>query len=241
MYNLLISLAGGLLVSLLLVFIVELNVWASSLIGLAVMTVAFVLIARAVVNKVTALFETVQKDLQANRPEKAVKVLESGMKYARWQFFMEGQIRSQIGMIYFLRRDFSTAFEYLKDAFVRNWAAMGMLAVTYMKRNKTSQMITTFENAVSANRKEPMLWNLYAYCLEEVGEHDKAVAVMEKGLKKVGKHELLETNLELLKERKKMKMMEWGEVWYQFHLEKTGAIVKQQTKAVQGRRKIPMR
>jgi hypothetical protein len=38
-----------------------------------------------------------------------------------------------------------------------------------------------------------------------------------------------------------MKMMEWGELWYQFHLEKTGNLVKEQTRAMQGRRKMPMR
>ena len=41
-------------------------------------------------------------------------------------------------------------------------------------------MIETFDRATSANKKEPMLWNLYGYCLEKVGEKSKAIAVMEK-------------------------------------------------------------
>lgn len=241
MYNLLISLGAGLLVGLLIGFTTALGFWGSFVIGLVVATAIFVVIARLVLKKITAIMDVVQKDLQANRPEKAIRMLETGLAYSRWQFFVKGQIRSQIGMIHFLRREFTTAFEYLKDGFIRNWAGMGMLAVTYMKRNKSELMIKTFENAVAANRKEPMLWNLYAFCLEEIDQHAKAVAVMEKGIKKLGGHELLESNLALLKERKKMKMLDWGEVWYQFHLEKPGAILKQQTKAVQGRRKIPMR
>lgn len=241
MLNFAISLVAGLLVTVLLTFLVELNVWLSLALGILVMAATFFIIARIVMKKVTALMETAQRDIQAARVEKAIKVLESGLKYAPWQIYVKGQILSQIGMIYFLKRDFAEAFPYLEKSFIKNWAAMGMLAVTYMKRNKTSKMIDTFENAVTANKKEPLLWNLYGYCLEHVGEKEKAIAAMEKGVKKVGGHELLEANLALLKEGKKMKMMEWGDLWYQFHLEKTGAIIKKQTKAIQGRRKMVMR
>lgn len=240
MYNLLISLGIGLIAGA-LVGLSPLGLWGGLATGLLVTATTFFVIARIVVKKITAIMEVVQKDLQANRPEKAIKVLESALVYAPWQFYVKGQVRSQIGMIHFLRRDFTTAFEFLKDGFFRNWAGMGMLAVTYMKRSKKSLMVDTFEKAVAANRKEPMLWNLYAYCLEETGEHDKAIATMEKGLKKVGEHEILKANLALLREGKKMKMMEWGELWYQFHLEKTGTLIKQQTKAMQGRRKMVMR
>jgi hypothetical protein len=92
-----------------------------------------------------------------------------------------------------------------------------------------------------ARRKEPMLWNLYGYCLERVGEKEKAIAAMEKGVKKVGGHELLQSNLDALKEGRKMKMLAWGDIWYQFHLEKQGTLIRQQTKAIQGRRKIVRR
>ena len=240
MYNLLISLAIGLISGGLVAFS-PLGIWGGAIVCLLVIAAAFIISTRIVMKKVSAIMDVVQKDLQANRPEKAIKVLESALVYTPWQFYLKGQIRSQIGMIHFLRRDFSTAFEFLKEGFIRNWPAMGMLAVTYMKKSKSTLMIDTFEKAVAANKKEPMLWNLYAYCLEETGQHSKAVEVMEKGLKKSGANDILKTNLALLREGKKMKMMEWGELWYQFHLEKTGNLVKEQTRAVQGRRKMPMR
>lgn len=240
MYNILISLAIGLIAGA-LVALSPLGLWGGFFVFVLVTVVAIFFATRIVMKKVTAIMDVVQKDLQANHPEKAIKVLETALVYAPWQVYLKGQIRSQIGMIHFLRRDFSTAFEFLKEGFIRNWPAMGMLAVTYMKKNKSSLMIDTFEKAVSANKKEPMLWNLYAYCLEETGQHGKAVAVMEKGLKKTGGNDILNANLVLLREGKKMKMKEWGELWYQFHLEKTGNLVKEQTRAMQGRRKIPMR
>lgn len=238
MLNIAIALLAGILVSVILIVPVDLNLWVSILIGLIVTAGLYLLLTRLVMAKVTALMDTVQKDVQAGRVEKAIKVLESGLKYGPWQIYVKGQINSQIGTILFLKRDFAEAFPYLQKGFVKNWAAMGMLAVCYMKRNKNSKMIDTFENAVTVNKKEPLLWNLYGFCLEHVGEKEKAISVMEKGVKKCGGHELLESNLDLLREGKKMKMMAWGELWYQFHLEKTGAIIKQQTKAIQGRRKI---
>jgi len=46
-------------------------------------------------------------------------------------------------------------------------------------------MVDTFEKAVTVTRKEPLLWSLYAFCLEKIGERDKAIKVMERGLKKL--------------------------------------------------------
>jgi hypothetical protein len=64
---------------------------------------------------------------------------------------------------------------------------------------------------------------------------------MNKGLKKTGNDENLQQNLEALTNGRKMKMQVYGDMWLQFHLEKAGAIVKKQTKAMQGRRKIVRR
>ena len=95
-------------------------------------------------------------------------------------------IHSQIGTIHYLKRDFAKAFDELKQGFSRHWVGMGMLGVCYLHKNKTKEMIDTFDKATMVNKKEPVLWSLYAYCLERVGQRDKAIATLEKGLKKVG-------------------------------------------------------
>jgi uncharacterized protein HemY len=110
-----------------------------------------------------------------------------------------------------------------------------------MKRNQHGKMTDTFEKAVTVNRKEAMLWSLYAFCLEKIGERDKAVKVMERGLKKLPGDERLQENLTALREGRKMKMQPYGDLWFQFHLEKTGTLMRLHTKAVQGRRKIVRR
>lgn len=241
MYNLIISLLAGVLTAVSLHILAGLDIWIASIAALVVFTIVYVLLIRVVMKKVGALMETAQRDIQAGRTEKAVKTLESGFKYAPWQFFIKGQINAQIGMVLYLKRDFAAAFEYLQKGFVRHWVAMGMLGICYMKRNKTGKMIQTFDKATSVNKKEPLLWNLYAFCLDKIGERDKAIAVMQKALKKNSGDERLQANLDALQNGKRMKMKGYGDLWYQFHLEKPGAMIKQQTKAMQGRRKIVRR
>jgi Tfp pilus assembly protein PilF len=113
---------------------------------------------------------------------------------------------------------------------------MAMLAISYMKRQKPSKMEQTFEKTVQWNSKESLLWNLYAYCLaEECGEKVKAIAVLEKGLKKLPGDSHLIENLENLKSGSKMKMRSFGDSWYQFHLESLGQLQKHQMAAMGGR------
>ncbi|KIH76401.1 TPR repeat-containing protein [Geoalkalibacter ferrihydriticus] len=241
MYNIAISLALCVLTTIVLRALVGLNLWLSTILSLVVFTVCYLILTRMVMKKVAALMESAQRDLQAGRAEKAIKTLESGYRYGNWQFYVKAQINAQIGTLLFLRRDFAKAFDYLQKGFVRHWVAMAMLGICYMKRNQTTKMVETFDKAVAANKKEPLLWNLYAYCLERVGDKEKAIQVMEKGLKKVGGDENLSANLQALKDGRRMKMRLYGDLWYQFHLEKPGAVVKEQTKAVMGRRKIVRR
>lgn len=241
MINLAISLAIYIVVVGLLQVVSGLDAWINALIGLAVFALAYFLLSRRILKQLTAIMETVQRDMMAGRAEKAIKTLEASLPMGKWQFMVTSQLHSQIGSLYYLKRDFGKAFDSLQKGFSRHWPSMGMLAICYMKRNKTDKMIQTFDKAVSLTRNEPLLWNLYAYCLEKVGNRSRAIEVMEKGLKKTNNDENLQQNLEALTNGRKMKMQVYGDMWLQFHLEKTGAIVKKQTKAMQGRRKIVRR
>jgi len=241
MYGILVALLGGAAVAAAMYFTANLALGYCIFTGVIVATIIFILIFRWVSKKVTAAMDIVQRDMMANRPEKAIKMMEALQKYAPWQLYLKGQLTAQIGAIYYLRRDFKEAFDYLSSSFSKHWAGLGMLAVCYMKKNKTADMIKTFDKAVLMNKKEPVIWELYAFCLDKVGDTQKAIEILEKGIKKVGGHEQMEANLELLKEGKKQKMKAYGDLWYQFHLEKTGALIKQQTKAITGRRKTIVR
>ena len=234
MYNLLISAAAG-LATLLIMLLVKLPWIAALLVGLVVFVAVFYFISRITMKKVMAIIETAGKDLQGQRFEKAIRELKEALKYGKWQIYVGGQVNSQIGMIYYMKRDFSNAFPYLEKSFFKNWVAMGMLAICYMKRQKKEKMIATFDKAVQGSSKEPLLWNLYAYCLNETGDTARAKSVIEKGLKKLPGNASLKENLESLNQGKKMKMRSFGDSWFQFHLESMAALQKHQMTAMGGR------
>ncbi len=241
MLNLLLSLVVAAALGAGTMYLPGANYWFAGIAAAVAGVGTFLLIMRHILKSIQNLAEIAQNDVQANRMEKAIATLKSGYKYNSWQFFTRSQVDAQIGSLYFIRRDFREAFPYLQKAFVRHWTAMGMLGVCYMKRHQKDKMIETFDKAVSATKKEPLLWNLYAFCLEKVGENSKAIEVMEKALKKCGHDDRLAENLQALQEGRRMKMKGYGDMWLQFHLEKMGAMIKKQTKAMTGRRKMQVR
>ncbi|MBJ6726647.1 tetratricopeptide repeat protein [Geomesophilobacter sediminis] len=237
MYNLLISAAAALLAFALVTVPAGIHYWwAGLLAALIVFLGCFLIISRIITKKLSEIMEPAMKDIQAQRFEKGIRDLKDALRYGKWQIYVEAQINSAIGMVYFVKREFSTAFPYLEKGFFKNWVTMGMLAVTYMKRNKPEKMKETFEKAVVASPKESLLWSLYAYCLNEIGETVKACEVLAKGLAKLPGDENIKQNLELLREGKKMKMKPYGEMWLQFHLESLGTIQKQAMAQMGGKR-----
>lgn len=240
MLNMLISFACSALSSALMMRFVTANMWITMAVSAVIFAAIFMLLTRITMKKVGAVMEVAQRDMLANRTDKAVKELQDGLKYGAWQIYVKQQIHSQIGTIYYLKRNFNEAIPFLEKGFVRNWVSTSMLAITYMKKNKTSKMIETFGKAVAANRKEPMVYAVYAFCMDRIDERGKAIDVLKKGVAKTG-DERLQDNMALLESGKKMKMKGFGDMWYQFHLEKQGAIIKKQTKAMTGRRKQVLR
>lgn len=240
MYNIMIAAGTAVAVLLILLFGFNLVWWGALLIALAFFAAVYVVCVRITMKKVMAAMELASKDLQAQRFEKAVRVLKDTLQYGKWQIYVNGQINSQIGTIYYVKRDFSNAFPYLEQSFFKNWVSMAMLAICYMKRQKKDKMISTFEKAVQWSAKESLLWNVYAYCLNESGEPTRAREVLEKGLKKLPTDIQLKENLESLNHGKKMKMRSYGDLWFQFHLESAGAIQKHQMAAMGGRMKRRM-
>jgi len=178
------------------------------------------LLGRRINKAITQLMEGVSQDLKIGKMDRAIRTLEGGLKYGRYQFFIASQLKAQIGVIHYIQKDFNTAFPFLKKAFARHWIAQGMLAAIYMRRKDKAQMVKTFERALRYNPKEGLLWNLYAYCLLRTGDRAKAIQVLIKGSKKHPSDEQIQKNLIHLQNNKKMKMKNYGELWLQFHLEK---------------------
>jgi tetratricopeptide (TPR) repeat protein len=240
MYNILIS-AG---VAIVAFFLVTLTAgfhywWGGLLAALLLFMGSFLLIARIVSKKLNELMEPARRDLEAQRLDKGIRGLKEALRLAKWQIYVESQINSAIGSVLYAKREFKEAFPYLEKGFFKDWASMGMLGISYMKRNKPEKMKATFDKALLASPKESLLYALYAYCLNETGESVKACEVLAKGEAKLPGDENIKENLELLRAGKRMKMKGYGDVWYNFHLEPLAALQKQQQKqqlAAMGRR-----
>jgi tetratricopeptide (TPR) repeat protein len=253
MYNIIISIVLALVIYAVLAFAAALPWWIALISAIIVMLGSFALISRLVMKKVEAVMGGAMKDLQTQRVtskemqvqlvDRAIRELREALKFEKWQIYVGGQVNASIGMLYYIKRDFASAFPYLQKGFFKNWVTMGMLGITYLKKNKKDKMKETFDKAVLGSPKESLLWALYAFCLCEAGEQEKAKTVLEKGLKKIPGDEQLVLNLSLVKEGKKMKMTGYGEMWYQFHMESTANIQKQQMASMTGgmKRKVVRR
>jgi len=220
MIHLLISAASGAVVFCLLYFF-HLLPWGFVLpIALVVMMGVNYLLGRRLGKVIAALMEGVGQDLKTGKMDRAIRTLEGGLKYGRYQFFITSQLKAQIGVIHYIKKDFNAAFPFLQKAFARHWIAQGMLAAIYMRRKDKDRMVKTFDRAVRYNPKEGLLWNLYAFCLLRMGDRPGAIQVLIKGAKKHPSDEQIQKNLIHLQNNKKMKMKNYGELWTQFHLEK---------------------
>lgn len=219
MYNLLISLAIASLSTGGFAYLLG-SIWYGIAPGLIAGVVAYFLLARRTFKQFESLVKEAQSQIQAQNVDGAIRTLKEGYPLAKWQFLVESQLNAQIGSFLFQAQREDEAEQYLKKAFSRHWQAQAMLGVYYYKQKKLDKMRDTFESAVAYNKKQPLLWNLYAYCLWKSRNRDEAIDVLNRALDKLpDEDKKTKKNLKNLKNGNKMKMGGWGQQWYQFRLQ----------------------
>lgn len=219
MLNLIISILSAAVIYAISYFAINAGyIWSTIFAAAIFMALNFIL-SKRIMNKVTVIMESAGKVLQTGKFDIAIKGMEEALQYSKWMLMIESQIRSQIGTVQFLKKDFNAALPNLQKSVAKNWVAIGMLGVIYMRKKENEKMIKAFEKGVKSSSSEALIWNLYAYCLSKVGERDKAIAVLNRAVKKVTGDERTASNLKALQNNAKMKMKSFGEMWYQFHLE----------------------
>jgi len=95
-----------------------------------------------------------------------------------------------------------------------------MLASYYFKKKEYDKMEEIFEEAIKVNKKIPLLYNMYGWCLTQIGKNDKAISVLQRGLTAIPNNKNLTASLTNLQNKKKIKLNSYGDGWYQFRLEK---------------------
>ena len=192
--------------------------------------VSFFLLNRRTANKLKVImsrFQTMMENIQKipseqakkNQIEKAINVLKEGYAYKNHQFFLKQQLNSQLGSIYYMQKKFDEAEPYLKDSFIQPGTPRAMYACILFRRKKEDEMIKQFELAVKLDRRTPLLWNVYAWCLNELKKRDEAIAVLNRCLANNAGDKTTQDNLNLLKNSGKVKMKSYEMLWYQFLLE----------------------
>jgi tetratricopeptide (TPR) repeat protein len=223
MYNLLIAIGAG--VAATLVFGFALGGGAFSVLyglipGIMTLIGVYIYLARKHFNEFREIAEQAQQQIQNRNIDPAVETLKEAYPLGEWQFLIKPQIDAQIGQILFSAQRLDDAEPYLKRAFSKNWVAQAMLGVYYYKNRKWDKMRDAFEEAVVANKDKPLLWNVYAYCLWKSRNRSDAIDVLNRARDENEGDEKTKQNLNALKNNSKMKMRGWGNMWYQFHLDR---------------------
>ncbi len=222
MYNLAISIGGGLLVTLLFGLIPVPYAWVWGIIIGVVLTIAvFFFVSRKVTGKLQALFLRANAEIQKQKVERAMEILRDGYRWNRWAFLVKAQIDSQIGIILYSTKKFGEAYKYLQNSNPRLYLAYCMLVVGHLKNNKQKEALDTMELLMRFNKKEAFVFSLCAYLYEEeLDDREKALATLKRGLKSMPNNQNLNEHLMALQNKLSFKMEKYGEVWYQMFLDR---------------------
>ena len=219
MLNLLSGLGVAIVVALLL-SLLRISPWITFPIGLVGGIAMFIYLGRRTQAKLEQMFGRAAELLKKQQFDKAIEVMKEGYLLNRWQFLVKGSIDGQIGVVQYLRKKNDEAEPLLRTASFQHYIAKAMLGILQWKRGEKKQAKLTFQLALKSGKKESLLYAVYAYVLNEMKEREKAVEVLNQGLKICQNDERLLVNRNNLQNNRPMKMKVYGDQWYQFMLER---------------------
>jgi tetratricopeptide (TPR) repeat protein len=227
MYNLLIGLAAGLLAAV-AIKLFGFPIWGGAIPGVIVFFASFILLGRRVATRVQAINTAAQKELSATpmnqrerqqKVDKAIKILEEGPRYERWQFLVGAEVHAQIGMIKYMMKDLDGAQAHFAKAHSRNYMARALEASLHFQKKNYPRMEECFEQAVKSGKKEAVVWAAYAWCELQRKNKEKALKIMGRAVEANPSDDKLKGGLTALQNDKKLKMKTYEPLWWQFGLE----------------------
>lgn len=228
MYTVLIALVLGVIAGVVWTLLGLWKTWAFGIIlGLSVFVASFILLSRHFGRRIQPIFEQVQKQIQAGKMQLATKTLEDLLAMSRWQVLLKGQINAQIGSLAFTTGDEAKALHYLSRSSPRVADAQLFLASLYYRRKNFDKAQEVLEKAIGYNKKQVLLYNVYAYLLNKQGKREQAIEQLLRCLKVEKDNESTKDNLLRLQNNKKMNMKRFGMSWYSLQLEKLPASMRQ--------------
>ena len=180
----------------------------------------FIYLGRRVQGQLEKVFNRASEAMKKQQFDQAIEIMKEGYRFNKWQFLVKGSIDGQIGVVQYLRKKNAEAEPLLRSASYQHYIAKAMLGILQWKRGEKKQAKVTFQLALKSGKKESLLYAVYAYVLNELKEREKAVEVLNKGLKVCKDDERLLVNRNNLQNNKPMKMKVYGDQWYQFMIER---------------------
>ena len=218
MINLGISLLVGL--GVFAIFTAIFSPLAAILPGVIGALATYVVLAQRAMKEIGRISEQAQKEMMAQKLDRALDTFKSGLPLAKKQFLVGPILHANIGTLLYVKRDFEAARPHLEQGFSRNYLAKAMLGAYLFKTGgDVEQMRKAFETAVKHGKKDALSWAVYAYCLDRLGKRDEAMKVLGRGVEANPSDERLKSNLLALQNNKKLKMRAFAPQFYQFHLE----------------------
>lgn len=206
------------------------SVWAGILPFFIGTIAAFILLNRRTQKQINAIMSSAQAMMmnaqslpseiaKKNLVDKCIEEFKKAYKFQHYALFLKQQINSQIGSLYYIQKRFKEAEPYLKDGFPMQGATMCMYGCLLYRNKQEKEMIEQFEKTIKFNSKEPLYYNVYAWCLTQLKKRDAAIEVLNRCLTIRPSDKITRDNLDLLKNSAKVKMTPYEMQWYQFLLE----------------------
>jgi tetratricopeptide (TPR) repeat protein len=227
MYNLIIALSVGIAIAL-GIKLAGFSVLAGIIPGVLAFALTFILLARWVSKRIQVLMDSVQKEFSTQattqkeaqqKVERAVKTLEQGLTYDKWQLMVGPELHAQIGMLKYMVKDLDGAARHFSQCGPRNYMAKALQGALHYQRKNFTGMEASFEDSVKTGKKDAVIWAAYAWCLLQIKEKDKALRVLARAVETNPTDEKLKASLTQLQNDKRLKMKPYEPAWWQFGLE----------------------
>jgi tetratricopeptide (TPR) repeat protein len=227
-YSILISILVGIVVGVVYTLLGFWKTWAMGIIlGVVTALVTFIILSRVLAKRFEPAFLQAQKQIQAGNTQLALKTLEELLPLSRWQVMLKGQIHAQMGLLCSAMDDDKRALEHLEKSSIRVADAQSALAAIHFRKKRYDDAHQVMDVAIKANKKQLMLYHVYAYMLAKEGKKDEAIAQLQKALKVEPSNEAAKDNLLRLQNNRKLNMKRFGMPWYGLKLEKPPASMRQ--------------
>jgi len=209
--------------------------------GLIVFMVAWIVIARRISKRLEPALTNLRKLMEAQMFDHAMQSLKDLLPASKWMPMLHGQLTAQMGVLAYQKGDQQQAVKLLEQAPRRAADAQVLLASILYRSGDKAAAFKRLELAALANKKHPLLHNMYAWLLNKEGRIDDAIAALARYTKKNAADEAGKNNLLRLQNKNKMSMKPFGMLWYALQLEQPPREMGQMRQGRKGFRQPKMR